>query len=53
MLSIYGRKNNMALTANKAVLNWIEEMRALVKPESVMWIDGSEAQLEQLRQEGM
>ncbi len=43
----------MALTANKAVLNWIEEMRALVKPESVMWIDGSEAQLEQLRQEGM
>ncbi len=43
----------MALTANKAVLNWIEEMRTLVKPESVMWIDGSEAQLEQLRQEGM
>ncbi len=43
----------MTLTANKAVLDWIEEMRALVKPQSVMWIDGSEEQLEELRREGM
>ena len=40
----------MTLTANKAVLDWIEEMRALVKPQSVMWIDGSEEQLEALAQ---
>ena len=43
----------MTLTANKAVLDWIEEMRALVKPQSVIWIDGSEEQLEELRREGM
>ena len=41
----------MALTTNKAVLSWIDEMVALTKPDSVMWIDGSEEQLEQLRQE--
>ena len=41
----------MALTTNKAVLSWIDEMVALTKPDNVMWIDGSEEQLEQLRQE--
>jgi phosphoenolpyruvate carboxykinase (GTP) len=41
----------MALTTNKAVLSWIDEMVALTKPDNVMWIDGSEEQLEELRQE--
>jgi len=41
------------LTTNKAVLNWIGEMTALVKPACVTWIDGSEEQLEALRAVGM
>lgn len=38
------------MTNNKNVLNWIEEMKALVKPDKVVWIDGSEAQLKELRE---
>ena len=37
------------MTNNKNVLNWIEEMKALVKPDKVVWIDGSEEQLKELR----
>ena len=40
----------MALTQNKAVLNWIEEMAAKTCPDEIIWIDGSEAQLDQLRE---
>ena len=39
----------MALTENKSVLSWIEEMKNLVKPDNVVWIDGSEEQLNDLR----
>ena len=39
------------MTNNKSVLNWIEEMKALVKPDQLVWIDGSEQQIEQLRAE--
>ena len=39
-------------TKNKAVLTWIDEMAALTKPDKIVWIDGSEEQLESLRQEG-
>ncbi len=41
------------MTNNKKVLTWLEEMKALCKPESVVWIDGSEAQLEALREEAV
>ncbi|MBR5615031.1 MAG: phosphoenolpyruvate carboxykinase (GTP) [Clostridia bacterium] len=41
------------MTNNKKVLNWLEEMKALCKPANVVWIDGSEAQLEQLREEAV
>ena len=41
----------MALTTNKAVLKFVEDSVALCKPDSVLWIDGSEEQLEKLRQE--
>ena len=41
----------MALTSNKSVLKWVDEMVALTKPEKVVWIDGSEEQLEALRAE--
>ena len=40
-----------ALTKNKSVLDWIEDKIALVKPDAVVWIDGSEEQLEALRAE--
>ena len=39
------------MTTNKSVLAWIEDKIALVKPEKVVWIDGSEEQLEALRAE--
>ena len=41
----------MALTSNKSVLIWGDEMVALTKPDKVVWIDGSEEQLEALRAE--
>ncbi len=41
----------MALTTNKSVLFWIDEKVALLKPDQVVWIDGSEEQLEALRAE--
>ena len=41
----------MELTTNKAVLEWIGEKAALTKPDQIVWIDGSEEQLEELRRE--
>ena len=41
----------MGMTNNKTVLDWIDQQIALCKPEKVVWIDGSEEQLEALRQE--
>ena len=39
------------MTNNKTVLSWIDEMKALVNPDQIVWIDGSEEQLEALRKE--
>ena len=39
------------MTTNKAVLSWLEEMKALTKPAKVVWIDGSEEQTNALREE--
>ena len=41
------------LTKNKNVLSWVDEMVALVKPDSVVWIDGSEEQLSALRDQSI
>lgn len=41
----------MEFTNNKAVLEWIDQQINLTKPDKVIWIDGSEEQLEALRQE--
>ncbi len=41
----------MALTNNKSVLSWIDDKVALVKPDQIVWIDGSEEQLDALRKE--
>ena len=39
------------MTTNKSVLSWINEKVELVKPEKIVWIDGSEEQIEALRAE--
>ena len=41
------------LTNNKNVLKWVDEMVALCKPDQVVWIDGSEEQLNALREEAI
>ena len=43
---------NKPLTENKYVLDWIEECAALTNPEKIVWIDGSDKQIEALRKEG-
>lgn len=46
----YGIKEN-ALTNNQVLLDWVEEVAQLTKPDKVVWITGEEAQLEELRAE--
>ena len=41
------------MTNNKKVLAFIEETKALCNPDNVVWIDGSEAQLEALRKQAV
>ena len=41
----------MAMTNNKMVLDFVEKMREMVNPDSVVWIDGSKEQLEELKAE--
>lgn len=41
----------MSLTKNPNVNKWVEEMIAFTKPDKVVWLDGSEEQLEQLKKE--
>ena len=44
-------RNPGALTKNPNVIKWVDEMVALTKPESVVWIDGSKEQLDELTDE--
>lgn len=41
------------LTNNKNVLNWVDDMVSLCKPDKIVWIDGSEEQLNVLRKEAV
>ena len=41
------------MTKNVKLLSWVDEMAALTKPENIMWIDGSQEQLEALRKEAL
>ncbi|MCM1329580.1 MAG: phosphoenolpyruvate carboxykinase (GTP) [Ruminococcus sp.] len=41
----------MSLTKNPNVNKWVDEMIALTKPDKVVWIDGSKAQLDALTEE--
>ncbi len=42
----------MALTTNRHVLDWIDDMAARTRPDQIIWITGEEDQLEQLRAQG-
>ncbi len=39
------------MTNNKSILDWIKEKAELVQPDNIVWIDGSEKQLDELRAE--
>ncbi len=41
------------MTKNPTVLKWVEEVKELVCPDKVVWIDGSEAQLDAIRKEAV
>ena len=37
------------MTQNKSVLKWLDEVKALLTPDQVVWVDGSEEQIAELR----
>ncbi len=37
------------MTTNKTVLKWLDEMKDLLTPDKVVWVDGSDEQTEELR----
>ncbi len=37
------------MTNNKTVLKWLDEMKSLLTPDNVVWVDGTEKQTEELR----
>jgi len=39
--------------SNKAVQKWVEEMAVLTKPDSIVWIDGSEAEKDRLTKQSL
>ena len=41
------------MTNNKTVLKWIDEIKNLVNPDEVVWIDGSKEQIEDLRKQAL
>ena len=43
----------MALTNNPHITQWIDRCVTLTKPDTVVWIDGSEEQLAQIREQGI
>ena len=44
-----GRDTSLPLSKNTHLLNWVEKMAALTKPESVHWVDGSQEEDEALK----
>lgn len=41
------------MTNNKKVLTWLDEMTKMCQPDKIVWIDGSESQLDELRKESV
>ena len=46
-------KGAVTMTNNSHVLNWIEEMKALVKPDKVVWVTEGEEQIKALKAEAV
>ena len=47
------QKEVKTMTNNKTVNAWIDEMAKMCAPSEIIWIDGSEAQLDKLREEAV
>lgn len=43
----------MSVKINEEIKKWVEETAALTKPDRIIWIDGSEEQLAELRREAL
>ncbi len=41
------------MTTNKTVIKWLDEMKELLTPDKVVWIDGTDEQREELRAEAV
>ena len=41
------------MTKNPSVLKWLEEMKELLQPENVVWVNGTDAQRDELREEAV
>ena len=41
------------MTTNKTVLKWLDEMKELLTPDNIVWINGSDEQREKLREEAV
>ncbi len=41
------------MTNNKTVIKWLEEMQTLLSPDKVVWVDGTQEQIEELRAEAV
>ncbi len=41
------------MTNNKTVIKWLDEMKELLTPDNVVWINGSDEQREELREEAV
>ena len=39
----------MTMVKNQVVLDWVNEMAAMTKPEKVVWVDGSKEQLDEIK----
>ena len=39
----------MTMVTNETVNNWVREMAEMTKPDEVVWIDGSDEQLEEIK----
>ena len=43
----------MALTKNKKILSFVEESADLAQPDYIVWVDGSQKQIDELRREAV
>lgn len=43
----------MAGTKHQALLRWVEEVATLTTPDAIVWIDGSQKQLDALKEEAL